>query len=127
MLTASVAFAQPAPVPKTTRSPPQSPLRGPARPDQRTLPRPTFYLNNATQQADANEIMTALRNTLPPHDKVFRGLGQNAILIRASPEDVALAQKIVNELDRPKKNYRLTYTVTEMDGEQADGQRSTTP
>ena len=60
--------------------------------------------------------MTALRNTLTPDAKIYLVANQNAILIRATAGDLAVAQKILNEIDRPKKNYRLTYTVTEMDG-----------
>lgn len=76
----------------------------------------TFYLNNAVQQADANEIVTALRNFLDPCTRVYLVASQNAILVRASLENMALTQKLLNDLDRPKKSYRLTYTVTEMDG-----------
>src|ERR1035437_5369342 len=76
----------------------------------------TFYLNNAVQQADANEIVTAMRNTLDACDKVYLLASQSAIVVRASPENMALTQKLLNDLDRPKKSYRLTYTITEMDG-----------
>jgi hypothetical protein len=41
---------------------------------------------------------------------------QSAISIRASAEDLALAQKILADLDKTKKIYRLTYTMTERDG-----------
>ena len=34
----------------------------------------------------------------------------------ASAEDIALAQKILSDLDKTKKIYRLTYTMTERDG-----------
>jgi type II secretory pathway component GspD/PulD (secretin) len=76
----------------------------------------TFYLRNATQQNDANEIYTALRQMLPPDAKSFFVPNQMAIELCALPDQIALAQKMLNDLDRPKKNYRLTYTVTEMDG-----------
>jgi type II secretory pathway component GspD/PulD (secretin) len=75
----------------------------------------TFYLTNATQQADANEVVAALRNTLEPCDKVYLTNSQNAVVVRAGAENMALAQKLLNDLDRPKKTYRLTYTVTEVD------------
>ena len=32
------------------------------------------------------------------------------------PRRLALAQKMINDLDRPKKAYRLTYTITDIDG-----------
>lgn len=76
----------------------------------------TFYLKNSSQQADANEIVTALRNILSPEDKVYLVASQDAIVIRATPQHLAQAQAILNDLDVPKKAYRLTYTVTDMDG-----------
>jgi type II secretory pathway component GspD/PulD (secretin) len=76
----------------------------------------TFYLTNVSQQSDANELTTALRNLLDPHDKIYLVLSQNAIVVQASPDQLLLAQKLLNDLDRPKKTYRLTYTITEMDG-----------
>jgi len=76
----------------------------------------TFYLTNVARIEDANELTTALRNMLEPSDKVYLVPSQNAIEIRASNEEITLAQKILNDLDRLKKTYRLTYTITESDG-----------
>jgi general secretion pathway protein D len=70
----------------------------------------TFYLTNATQVNDANEITVAVRNLLPPDVKVFLVPSQNAITMRGTPDQLALAQKIISDLDRPKKTYRLTFT-----------------
>jgi len=89
----------------------------PAKPNPDTFPERTLYLvNNAVQTYEANEVMAALRNALPNNDRIYLVATQNAIVVRAPSEDIALAQKLLNDLDRPKKNYRLTYTVTEMDG-----------
>jgi type II secretory pathway component GspD/PulD (secretin) len=93
----------------------------PAKPNPDTLPVRTFYLNNVTQPSDANEIVTLLRNTFPNNAKIYMDASQNTIVVRATPEDLALAQKLINDLDRPKKNYRLTYTVTELDGSKQIG------
>jgi len=42
---------------------------------------------------------------------------RNAILIRTnSPEQLEFAEKIISDLDRPRKTYRVTYTITERDG-----------
>ena len=76
----------------------------------------TFYLHNPTQQNDANEIYTSLRQMLPPDAKSYFVPNQMAIELCAPPPQVALAQKMLTELDRPKKNYRITYTVIEMEG-----------
>jgi type II secretory pathway component GspD/PulD (secretin) len=113
---ASLASAQSAP------TEPKPALESPcARPNTELCPERTFYFNNVIQQIDANEIVTALRNTLPPTDKIFLVESENAILVRATPEDLALAQKLIADLDRPKKNYRLTFTVTELDGSKQIG------
>jgi type II secretory pathway component GspD/PulD (secretin) len=91
--------------------------QAPAKPNPDTLPVRTFYLNNVSQQSDSNEIVTSIRNILPVNTaKIYAVPSQNAIVVRATPDDLALAQKIITDLDRPKKNYRLTYTVTEIDG-----------
>ena len=76
----------------------------------------TFYLTNASQQSDANEEVTALRNLLPSDDKVYLVANQNAVTVRATADDIALVQKLLTDLDRPRKSYRLTYTVSEKDG-----------
>ena len=119
-LCSPIAFAQPAPAaakpaPEATAAKPASEFPC-ARPNPELCPERTFYFNNVNQQSEVNEIVTALRNTLPPNDKIFLVESENAVVIRATPEDLALAEKLLNDLDRPKKNYRLTYTVTEMDG-----------
>jgi type II secretory pathway component GspD/PulD (secretin) len=75
----------------------------------------TLYLSNMTQQNDLNDILTDLRNILPPKAHVYGTPSQHAISIRANPEDILLAKKILLDMDRAKKAYRLTYTITEMD------------
>jgi type II secretory pathway component GspD/PulD (secretin) len=75
-----------------------------------------FYLTNATQVNDANEITTAVRNLLPPDVKIYLVPSQNALTVRGTQDELALAQKIISDLDRPKKIYRLTFTTIETDG-----------
>jgi type II secretory pathway component GspD/PulD (secretin) len=79
----------------------------------------TFYLANISQINDANELTTALRNLLDPHDKVYLVASQNAIFVQGPPEQLVLARRLLNDVDRPKKTYRLTYTITEVQ----DGKR----
>lgn len=85
----------------------------------------TFYLSNLARQQDADEIQTDLRNMLPMA-KLFYVPSQSAISIRGSAEDIALAQKILADLDRTRKVYRLTYTITETDGGQPSGRQHVT-
>jgi type II secretory pathway component GspD/PulD (secretin) len=75
----------------------------------------TFYLKSVSQQNDANDVQSALRNTLP-RARVYFVSFQNALVVRGNAEDLAMAQKLIADLDRPRKIYRLTYTITETDG-----------
>jgi type II secretory pathway component GspD/PulD (secretin) len=79
----------------------------------------TFYLTNISQQNDATEIVTAIRNLLPANSKVFFVFSQNALIVQTTPDQLVLAHKLLSDLDRPKKTYRLIYTITESD----DGKR----
>jgi type II secretory pathway component GspD/PulD (secretin) len=85
------------------------------RPDLSQFVFKTYYLSSVSQTNDANEILIALRNMLEPWTKLYLVSFQNAIEIYAPPEQQSLAQKIIADLDRPKKTYRLTYTLAESD------------
>src|SRR5271167_2472703 len=76
----------------------------------------TFYLANTIQSDDAHEIYNALRNMLDSHAKIYLESSQTAILVQGTPDELVAAQRIITDLDRPKKTYRLTYTITELDG-----------
>ncbi len=96
--------------------PPAPPLTKAAQAERiETAPTTTFYLTNTSQPNEANEIVTAIRNMVAPPDHVYLVPSRNAIVIRALPEDIELARKLIAELDRPRKTYRLTYTVSEME------------
>lgn len=74
----------------------------------------TFFLTNAAAQADANEIVTALRNVLAPEDKVYLVASQNAIVMRAPPEHLVLAEKLLNDLDRTKAEVVVDVAILEV-------------
>lgn len=76
----------------------------------------TFYLANAGQTPDCNEIVTAIRNILTPQSKIYLVPSERTIVIRSTSDQLAIAQKLIHDLDHPKKSYRLTYTLNEMDG-----------
>jgi type II secretory pathway component GspD/PulD (secretin) len=86
------------------------------RPDYSQFVFKTYFLSSVSQQNDANEILIALRNMLEPWNKLYLVSFQNAIELYAPPEQQALAQKIIADLDRPRKIYRLTFTLAESDG-----------
>jgi type II secretory pathway component GspD/PulD (secretin) len=75
-----------------------------------------FHLVHTTTQQEANEILTALRNLNDPHIKIFLDSSQNVIAMESTADQIALAQKIVSELDVSHKTYRITYTLIDLDG-----------
>ena len=75
----------------------------------------TFRLINAYQTRDLNDIQTDLRN-LFTGARIYGVDSQHAISVQGTPEEIAGMQNVIQELDQPRKMYRLTYTITEMDG-----------
>jgi type II secretory pathway component GspD/PulD (secretin) len=75
----------------------------------------TFYLANLTQPNELTDVSTDLRNLLP-RAKVYPIVSQNAISMHGTADEIQFAQKLIAELDRPRKVYRITYTITETDG-----------
>lgn len=80
----------------------------------------TLYFVNAAQQSEANDIVSDLRNILPKA-KVILVSAQNAISIHGTAEDIQLAQKIIAEIDRPRKLYRLTFSITDTENGKSGG------
>ena len=74
----------------------------------------TFYLTNASQQADANEILVALRNLLDPSVKIYLVATQNAIVMRATTDELILAEKLINDLDRVRPEVVVDVAVLEV-------------
>ncbi len=73
----------------------------------------TFYLTNAWQQNDLNDIQTAIRNVLP-NTKVYGVPSQNAIVMRATPDELLLAQKVINDLDKARPEVVVDVGVLEV-------------
>jgi len=73
----------------------------------------TFYLSNAWQQNDLNDVQTALRNVLP-NAKVYGVASQNAIVMRATPDELLLAQKLVNDLDKARPEVVVDIGILEV-------------
>jgi general secretion pathway protein D len=74
----------------------------------------TFYLTNVSQQNDANEILVAIRNLLDPSIKVYLVASQNAIILRATPDELVLAEKLINDLDRTRAEVVVDVAVLEV-------------
>jgi general secretion pathway protein D len=73
----------------------------------------TFYLSNASQQNDLNDVSTALRNVLT-NAKIYGVPSQNAIVMRATPDELLLAQKLVNDLDKARPEVVVDVAVLEV-------------
>jgi general secretion pathway protein D len=73
----------------------------------------TFYLSNSAQQNDLNDIQTALRNVLS-NAKLYGVPSQNAIVMRATPDELLLAQKLVNDLDKARPEVVVDVAVLEV-------------
>ena len=129
-LTLALTFplaAQTSPTPSTTPAQTTSTQPDPdSRKNRFAFPIQTFYLTHVTQQNAANEVTTALRNMLDPTVRIFLVTSENAIVIAAPPQQLQLAQRLLTELDRPSKTYRLTYTInTSEDGRRIGSQHYT--
>jgi type II secretory pathway component GspD/PulD (secretin) len=64
------------------------------------LEQQTFYLGAEAQRNDNAEVLITLRNLLNPAIRIYLVTSRNAVLILAPPDQLQLAQKIVNDLDR---------------------------
>jgi general secretion pathway protein D len=74
----------------------------------------TFYLSNAWQQNDLNDVQTALRNVLGANLKVYAVQSQNAIVVRGTPDELLLCQKLVNDLDKARAEVVVDIAVLEV-------------
>jgi general secretion pathway protein D len=74
----------------------------------------TFYLTNPSQASDANEVYTALRNMLPADVKSYLVPSQNAIIVRGTQDDLTLAEKLLNDLDRTKAEVVVDVAILEV-------------
>ena len=73
----------------------------------------TFYLTNAWQQNDLNDIQTAVRNVLP-NAKVYGVASQSALVMRGTPDEVLLAQKIIDDLDKARPEVVVDISILEV-------------
>lgn len=73
----------------------------------------TFYLTNAWQQNDLNDVATAIRNVMP-QAKAFPVQSQNAIVMRGTPDELMLAQQLIENLDKPRGEVVVDIGVLEV-------------
>lgn len=110
----ATALASPSALAQASETTHSDPCQTPSGP----ITTKTFYLTNTNTDnrvnLDGSELLGTLRHMLCSNDKVDIFPAQNAIVVQASPDRLALAENLISELDRPRKAYRLTYTLTEL-------------
>jgi general secretion pathway protein D len=72
----------------------------------------TFYLSNTAQPQDLTEVVTGLRQLLDLK-RVQQVNAQNAIVIRATPDQLALAEKFIQDSDKAKPEVIVQVEVLE--------------
>jgi len=73
----------------------------------------TFYLSNVAQPSDLNDVVTTVRNVIPMV-KVYAVPAQNAIVVRATPDEILLAKQIIASLDLAKPEVLVDMYVMEV-------------
>jgi general secretion pathway protein D len=74
----------------------------------------TFYLTNLTQANDLNEILNAIRNLMDTTVKLQAVPSQDAIVMRGTPDQLLLAQNIIDDLDKAKPEVVIDVAVMEV-------------
>jgi general secretion pathway protein D len=70
----------------------------------------TFYLSNTVQPQDLTEIVTGLRQLLDLK-RIQQVNGQNAIVVRDTPDKLALAEKVIRDIDKAKPEVVIQVEV----------------
>lgn len=109
------AAAQTAPAaPQEKTAEPKSQFSRPSR-NYDLDPVKVFRLSVGAEPNYENEILTGLRLILNPSVKLYLIPSTNTMVVRGTPEDLALAQQLLDDTDKPKTAYKLTYTIVESD------------
>lgn len=70
----------------------------------------TFYLSNVTTPAELNEVVQTIRTLLDTR-RITPSTAQNAIIMRDTPDKVAVAEKIIHDIDRAKPEVLVQVAV----------------
>ncbi|GAC1630285.1 MAG: tetratricopeptide repeat protein [Candidatus Acidiferrum sp.] len=70
----------------------------------------TFYLSNVTQPQDLTDIANGLRQ-VAEIKKIQQLNSQNAIIVRDTPDKIAIAEKLINDIDKAKPEVVVDIEV----------------
>ena len=73
-----------------------------------------FYIQNASTANEFTEIFNGVRIGAKLTTGIFQVASQNAIIARGSPDTMALVEKLVHDLDRPKAEVLIDVKVWEV-------------
>lgn len=73
-----------------------------------------FYIQNASNPTEFTDIYNAIRTGAKLMTGLFQIPSQNAIIARGSPDVIALVEKLVHDLDKPKPEIVLDVIVMEV-------------
>jgi general secretion pathway protein D len=73
----------------------------------------TFYLSNLSQPTELQDVVNAIRQVLDVQ-KVQQLASQNAVLVRGTPDQIALAEKLVDDLDKARPEVIVDIAVMQV-------------
>ena len=73
----------------------------------------TFYLSNLSQPTELQDVVNAIRAVLDVQ-RVQQLLSQNALVVRGTPDQIALAQKLVEDLDKARPEVIVDIAVMQI-------------
>ncbi len=73
-----------------------------------------FYIQNASTPAEFTEIFNAVRTGAKLTTGIFQVASQNAIVARGPVDTMAIVEKLVHDLDRPKPEVLVDVIVMEV-------------
>jgi general secretion pathway protein D len=72
-----------------------------------------FYVTNTTTVQEFQEIAQAVR-TVPEARRTFTYNAQKAIIVRGTADQVAMAEKLIHDLDKPKSEVVVDVEILEV-------------
>jgi general secretion pathway protein D len=73
----------------------------------------TFYLSNLSQPTELQDVVNAIRSVLDVQ-RVQQLLSQNAVVVRGTPDQIALAEKLVDDLDKARPEVIIDIAVMQV-------------
>ena len=73
----------------------------------------TFYLSNLSQPTELQDVVNAIRAVLDVQ-RVQQLLSQNALVVRGTPDQIALAEKLVDDLDKARPEVIVDIAVIQV-------------